>query len=122
VRAYKGQKYIPSLDFDKWIFAVLPGYLNGLRALDVPSPLVVMISLQEISGASLGVGGDSWSFESPIPFNSSELLLPEIMIEDYGTEQDYQRAMRPAFDALWNSAGFAASKYFNDDNLWIGKG
>lgn len=98
----------------------MPGYLNGLRALDVPSPLVVMISLQEISGAFLGVRSSDF-LETTIPFNSSELLLPEIIIEDYGADQDYQRAMRPAFDALWNSAGYAASQYFSDDNLWVGE-
>lgn len=115
-------KLIPSIVFDRWIFEVLFGYLNGLRSLDIPSPLVVMISLQEISGALLGVSGGRWDFDSPVPFKSSELLLPEIMIEDYGTDQDYQRVMRPAFDALWNSAGYAASQYFNDDNLWVGRG
>ena len=116
-----GKKIIPSLSFDQWIFAVLPGYLNGLRTLGVPPPLVVMISLQEIAGVLLGVGGDIYDFSSPVPFKSPDLLLPEIMIEDYGTEQDYQRVMRPAFDALWNCAGYAASQYFSDDNLWIGK-
>lgn len=117
---HDGQKIISSLSFDKYIFDRLPGYLNGLRALDVPSPLVVMISLQEISGAFLGVRSSDF-LETTIPFNSSELLLPEIIIEDYGADQDYQRAMRPAFDALWNSAGYAASQYFSDDNLWVGE-
>ncbi len=115
-----GRQIIPSLSFDKYIFEILPGYLNGLRALDVPSPLVVMISLQEIFGASLGIRTGDFD-DDPITFNSSELLLPEIIIEDYGTEQDYQRTMRPAFDALWNSAGYAASQYFNDDNIWVGE-
>ena len=122
MRNHEGQKIIPSLVFDQSIFEVLPGYLNGLQLLDVPSPLAVMISLQEISGSLLGVGGNIWGLNGPVPFKSSELLLPEIIIEDYGTEQDYQRVMRPAFDVLWNSAGYASSRYFNDDNLWVGRG
>ena len=120
---HQGQKIIPSLDFEKWIFYSLPNYLNGLRSLDVPPPLVVMISLQEISGSSLGVGNAIYDFNSSIPFKSSELLLPEIVIDD-SMEQNkiYQRVMRPAFDVLWNSAGYASSRYFNDDNLWVGRG
>ncbi|HOO35274.1 MAG TPA: hypothetical protein PK842_09750 [Smithella sp.] len=74
-----------------------------------------------ISGASLGVGGDIWTVDNPVPFKFSELLLPEIIIEDYGTEQDYQRVMRPAFDTLWNAAGYSESKYFNKNNLWVGR-
>ncbi len=120
-RIYNEGKNIPSLDFEKWIFEVLSGYLNGLRSMDVPPPLVVMISLQDISGASLGVGSDIWNVDNPVPFKFSELLLPEIIIEDYGTEQDYQRFMRPAFDTLWNAAGYSESKYFDEDNLWVGR-
>lgn len=115
-----GRKLIASLEFDKDIFNVLPKYLAGLKALDVPSPLAVMISLQEVHGATLGVRNDSFD-DDPELFNKSELLLPEIIIEDYGTEQDYQRAMRPAFDALWNAAGYASSRYFSDDDLWRGE-
>ena len=115
---------IVSLKFAKDIFGVLPGYLDGLKALDVPSPLAIMISLQEVHGAILGVR-DDFSYDAldslNKSFNKSELLLPEIIIEDYGTEQDYQRAMRPAFDALWNAAGYASSHCFSDDDLWKGK-
>ncbi len=118
------RKLIVSLKFAKDIFGVLPGYLDGLKALDVPSPLAIMISLQEVHGAILGVR-DDFSYDAldslNKSFNKSELLLPEIIIEDYGTEQDYQRAMRPAFDALWNAAGYASSHCFSDDDLWTGK-
>jgi len=106
--------------FGKKIFEVLPRYLDGLKALDVPSPLAVMISLQEVYGATLGVSRVLYP-GNPDLFNKSELLLPEIIIEDYGSDQDYQRAMRPAFDALWNAAGYASSHCFSDDDLWKGK-
>ncbi|HET6514148.1 MAG TPA: ATP-binding protein [Thermodesulfovibrionales bacterium] len=121
VREHEGMKVIPSLSFDNYIFEVLPGYLNGLRALDIPPPLVVMISLQEVYGAFLGVTNSIYDFDSRIKFNKSELLLPEIMIDDYGSEQDYQKSMKPAFDALWNAAGYAASKYFNEKDIWVGE-
>ena len=124
VNSRDSRKLIVSLKFAKDIFGVLPGYLDGLKALDVPSPLAIMISLQEVHGAILGVR-DDFSYDAldflNKSFNKSELLLPEIIIEDYGTEQDYQRAMRPAFDALWNAAGYASSHCFSDDDLWKGK-
>jgi hypothetical protein len=115
-----GEKFLPGLPFDKDIFKVLPKYLNGLKVLDVPPPLVVMISLQEVNGACLVVSSDRFDGVGN-KFNKSELLLPEIVIEDYGTDESYEKAMRPAFDALWNAAGYAASGYFNDDDLWVGK-
>jgi hypothetical protein len=46
------------------------------------------------------------------------LELPEILIEQYGTAVEYQRAARPAFDALWNTGGFVRSNHFDDMGRW----
>jgi len=113
-------KSISGLKLGNNIFEVLPGYLEGLQKVHVPPPITVMISLQEIYGSYLSVGRQIYDDEN-YSFSSSELLLPEIILEDYGSEQDYQRAMRPAFDALWNAAGYAFSSYFNKDNIWVGE-
>jgi hypothetical protein len=113
-----GVRFIHSLRLGNQIFEVLPMYLNGLKALDIPPPIVVMISFQEVNGIYLGVGSHDFS---EYYFGNSELLLPEIIINDYGSEHDYQKAMRPAFDALWNAVDYAASRYFNESDIWIGE-
>jgi Putative DNA-binding domain len=111
-----GQLWIPTLDFDRWIFERLPNYLSTLQALDVPPPIVLMITLQGVRGARLGV------YPPPIedlpPLDRDVLELPEIVIEQYGTELDYQHAARPAFDALWNTGGFSRSKHFDGTGRW----
>jgi len=119
VRERDEDRFIPGLKFDKDIFEALPSYFNGLKALNVPPPLAVMISLQEVNGAYLKVSNNI--DDTGYKFSKPELLLPEIVIEDYGIDLNYQKAMRPAFDALWNAAGYAASGYYNDDDLWVGR-
>jgi hypothetical protein len=116
----QGYKTISGLKLGNNIFEVLPGYIDGLKKLDIPPPIVVMVSLQEVYGAYLHAG-KQYHDKYPYKFNSSELLLPEITLEDYGSEQDYQKAMRPAFDALWNAAGYAFSGYFNENDIWVGE-
>jgi hypothetical protein len=111
-----GKLWIPTLDFDKWIFDCLPRYLNALQSLDVPTPIVLMITLQGVRGARLGV--------HPMPLDGVPALdrdvleLPEIILDQYGSETDYQRAARPAFDALWNTGGFVRSKHFDAWGKW----
>lgn len=89
----------------KIICGILFSYLGELQSLDVPPPLAVMLTLQDVAGARLfidrndRIGGKE--------FTQPELLLPEVIINDYGTMEDYKRAMHPAFDVLWNAAGFA---------------
>jgi hypothetical protein len=111
-----GQLYIPTRDFDRWIFEILPGYLSALQRLDVPPPLILMITLQGVRGARLGVAPGS--FDDPPKIDRDVLELPECVVEQYGTDVDYQRAARPAFDALWNAGGFANSKHFDASGKW----
>ena len=108
---HDGDLYVPTLDFDKWIFEVLPSYLTALQKLDVPPPVVLMITLQGVRGARLGVGERWTTFEDRPIIDRAVLELPEILIESYGPSVDYQRAARPAFDALWNTGGYAQSKH-----------
>ena len=113
-----GRRIIPSLDFDKHILEVLPLYIEALRSLDIPPPIVVMLTLMGVNGAVLGI--DRYYADSIPLILQSVLELPEIVIEDYGTPDEYQRAVRPAFDALWNAAGFAASMHFDENGIWRG--
>ena len=109
------QLLIPTLDFDRWIFERLPDYLSALQRLDVPPPIILMITLQGVRGARLGVAD---IMDNPPPIDRSVLELPEIVFERYGNEVDYQRTARPAFDTLWNTGGFFRSKHFDDTGAW----
>jgi len=111
-----GQLWIPALAFDQWIFERLPEYLSAMQKLDVPPPIILMITLQGVRGARLGIG--SRSFEDPPIIDRDVLELPECIIEQYGVDTDYQRASRPAFDALWNTGSFARSKHFDSTGAW----
>ena len=115
----KDIKFLPSLEFDNWIFEVLPDYLKALRELNVPAPITMMLSLQGVRGAYLATH-DNWHIDPPPPFDRAVVELPEVVIEQYGTAEEYQRAVRPAFDALWNAAGYFGSKHFDAEGRWLG--
>lgn len=112
----RGQLWIPTLTFGHWIFDRLTNYMSALQQLDVPPPIILMISLQGVRGARLGV--DPASIDDPPKIDRDVLELPECVIERYGTDVDYQRAARPAFDALWNTGGYFKSSYFDATGKW----
>jgi hypothetical protein len=114
-----GIKFLPSLEFGNWIFEVLPSYLKALRELNVPAPITMMLSLQGVRGAYLATHVN-WKINAPPPFDRAALELPEVVIEQYGALEDYQRTVRPAFDALWNAAGYFGSEHFTADGRWVG--
>lgn len=119
VRERDGQRGIPGLGIEEQIFRVLSPYICGLRDVGVPPPLIVMFALEGVRGVHYHVQRNSWGdYEPPLPVDI--LHLPAAFIEDYGEEVDYHRAVRPAFDALWNAIGYSSSQFFNNDGLWVG--
>ena len=121
VRVHEGRNLIPSLAIERYLFEVLSPYIIGLRDIGVPPPLILMFTLEGVRGVNYVVHQNSWGdYEPPLP--EDLLTLPECILEDYGTEVDHHKAVRPAFDALWNAIGFARSQFFNGEGRWIGDG
>lgn len=94
----------------------------ALQNLGIPPPLVVMISL-------LGVDDAKYSVETSSrfsgfrgngqPFPAADVMLPPCVLEDYADQTAYHQALRPAIDALWNSAGLAKAAWFNAEGMWV---
>jgi hypothetical protein len=101
------------------IVECVPHYFDGLQMLDVPPPIVLMVSFQGVAGAKLGMKGWDNRLDKvqPIPQVES-VLLPEVIVDDYGSSQDYERKLRPIFDALWNAAGFPECTDYDADGNW----
>ena len=119
VRDHRGRLLISGRSLERHLFEVLPRYLNALRDLGVPAPLVALITLEGVKGVAYAVSDDPWPDPEP-PIDDPMVFLPECYVEDYGTIDDYHRAFRPAFDALWNASGYASAQTFNAAGQWIG--
>lgn len=112
-----GKRFIPGHKFERDLFEVLPGYLNGLRDVGVLPPLVVLLTLDGVRGVGYAVLRGA--FEDSTPAIEREVLfLPECLINEYGPDADYHRAVKPAFDALWNTMGRACAQSFSADGVW----
>lgn len=118
----EGRRYIPGRLLEKHIFQRFSQYIIGLRDIGVPPPLIIMFTLEDVQGVHYMVNSDPFllrKYDPPLP--EPILTLPECIIEEYGSEIDHQRAVRPAFDALWNAIGCARSQSFDESGLWIEK-
>jgi hypothetical protein len=115
----EGVRRVSIVSLEQQIFEVLPGYIQGLRNIAIPPPVVVMITLEGVEGAIYATGKQAWE-ATPPAIDRPILFLPECIINEYGTEIDCHRAMKPAFDALWNAADYPSAKTFSEDGQWIG--
>jgi hypothetical protein len=120
LREHEKQLLLPSIPFERYPIEVIPMYLDALRGLEIAPPVILMITLLGMEGSVLGVSNEENLFDPPPPFDRSKFDLPEIVIEEYGSSEDYIRAVRPAFDAMWNAAGRMRSPHFDESGLWVG--
>jgi Putative DNA-binding domain len=113
------RRVIPGLGLEEQFFEVLSGYLSGLRNVGVSPPIVLMITLEGVEGANYSVYRNRFGDPEPV-IDRAVLSLPECVVDDYGTDVDYHRAARPAFDALWNAVGYSSAQFFDQTGLWVG--
>lgn len=114
-----GRHFIPGIGLEEQVFKVLPQYLNGLRDLGVPAPVIVLLTLEGVEGAAYAVASGLFAEPEP-PFEEDIVYLPECLVNEYGNADSYQRALRPAIDALWNAAGYSSAQTYDGDGRWIG--
>jgi hypothetical protein len=111
---------IPGLGLEQTFFERYDPYLSGLRALGVEPPLVLMLSLEGVRGARYFVS-NNFLEDDPVAIDRDVLQLPECVLTEYGPPAITHAAIRPAFDALWNAAGYPEAGFFSAAGVWRGK-
>ena len=106
--------YAPYLE--QIILSAADVYLEALSKLDVPPPLIFTVTLEGMQGALVLVGPGS-AAEFP-EIRQPRVYLPEVVFDDYGSQAQYRRRLRPVVDAVWNAAGTAGSPNYDDNGDW----
>lgn len=109
LRHDRGRWLLPARHFEKYLLSAIRTYLEAAKLLSIDPPLIVMLTVDGMHGAELGIAEHESSYDPQVPINRSLLELPEIVIDGYGTANDYDQAIRPAIDALWNASGYPGS-------------
>jgi len=112
-------RYIASVAYEQDVIRRLPEYLRELQRHRRSTPYFVMLTVLGVRGAIMGVhrrynpGGHMGR-----PIDREVLMCPPILVEDL--EQPAHTILKPAFDAIWNAAGWPESLNYDDDGNWIG--
>jgi hypothetical protein len=110
------KQLIPGIAFEQKILDGLRRYLSLQRKLGLSPPIVVMLSLTGVKGFTMAVGSSSSSVFETYPVDRDILLLPDVLLVDYA--EDIGSMMRPAFDAVWNAAGWPGSLNYDEAGKW----
>jgi hypothetical protein len=117
-----GEPGIAGLSFEDYFFNSIGNYINGLKSINVEPPLIIMCTLEGVEGARYHVVNSPFN-HGITPIDRSILHLPDCIIEEFSADNaNYHRAVKPAFDALWNTIGYPESRFFDKDTgRWNGR-
>ncbi|HOO54530.1 MAG TPA: ATP-binding protein [Methanothrix sp.] len=99
------------MDYESSLLESLREYTFIQKRLGIEPPIFIMVSLLGVDGVGIFVS-DYYANEGA-PIDRNALLVPEILIDNFEYEAD--RMMKPAFDAIWNAAGWKRSWCYNED-------
>lgn len=112
--------YIPALEYERRIIEAVSNYIGLHRFLEIEPPVFVMVSFLNVKGFRMGMNSELMIAVPDQPYiDRDNLILPEVMIDNY--DVDVPKALRPIFDAVWNSAGWQGSRNYDQQGNWKGK-
>jgi hypothetical protein len=116
----QGRVVLPSTRYEQQLNTLLLNFRTELTHLGLDLECAVMLSLTRANEVKLGVRND-WDIldAHQTLFDRRTLILPDILAPgDIAPEN----AMRPAFDLMWQAAGFPRSRNFNALGEWAPPG
>ncbi len=112
-----GSKMLSNINVERHIVGSACKFLKGLKALSLTPPMLVSASLVDVKGCVLQQSG--WhDYEPNYPLEHNILVLPEIFLDFYATDKEYQAALRPMVDGFWNAFGRDCSPNFDSNGNW----
>ena len=110
-------KYIPSVIYENELIQGVRRFLSAQDIVGVEPPIFLMLSMLGVSGYKMGVS-KSLLIQPQHPIDRDSLIAPEILIDSFNG--NVARAMKPAFDAIWNAAGYPESINYREGGRWMG--
>jgi Putative DNA-binding domain len=123
IEAYTGEFFIPenkliaSQVFEREIIRATNAYLNIIKSISIPAPLIFFLSLTGVAGYNMALP-PSYFRHTPTPIKDGVLLSSAISIDSF--DQPIDQLLQPVFDRVWNAAGGEGSIYYNDKGNWVG--
>ena len=110
-------KLLVSPSFESNLIKQTSDILSFQKSINRASPVYVIISITGARGLNIrtqsGISNDNLGIDRDV------ILISEVFLENYPSDlHDVANQLKPAFDAIWNSAGWSGSVNYSDDGTW----
>ena len=91
-------------------------YWKLMQALGTEPPIVVMLSMVEVKGITIGIDPRFRGSDLVPAIDRDVVLLPDLLVEDMSEHP--AKFLKPIFDAVWQSAGHPRSCNYDQTGNW----
>lgn len=110
------QATLGSIVYEQQIIQLVIAFRNELLALGYSTEMTAMWSLLRADRTELGMNRARFGLEPHMGrFDRQNLLIPDVLLR---SDQPVEQALRPLFDHVWQSAGFARSFNYDGNGNW----
>lgn len=114
-----GYPVLPGITLLQYIRQDVRRALAGARQQGTSFPMAVMVSLLDVSGTRMPASYPA--FSTPDLVDRDNLLFAPVLIDDGKSDAEWDQALLPIFNALWNAYGYERCfNMTNDDGSWKG--
>lgn len=112
-----GKIQLPSLWYEQEVAKLLDAYRAIVQGLGLTGEISVMLSILNAQEVQLGVNQSLWDHSDALQtfFDRPVVLIPDMTAQ---AEDSAFQALKPAFDMVWQAAGFAGSDNFGATGVW----
>ncbi len=111
---------IPSVVVGDFIIQAAKKLIEFSVAIGLRGSALLNVGLVRLSGFEFATR-DRYGFGSHLGAGPGEIYMPEFWIDDLENPGVIDHLMRPGFDLVWQSFGWAECPEFNADGLWSPK-
>ena len=90
-------------------------FLEIQQHFEIEPPIFISLSLINVKGKT--INDSPISFRSSYPVDKENIIIPEVMLEDY--EEDLTKLLKPIFDVIAHAVGLSQSPYYDEDGNYI---
>jgi hypothetical protein len=101
------------------IFGIVARVMGVQRRLGIDPPTSVLVSIANVEGYRFSTENPFLSDFGNRPIDRAMLLLPDVLIASFPSDAtEVSVLLQPAFDALWQAAGFPRALDYADSGEW----
>jgi len=110
---------LPSPDFEIELVNQTDSILSFQKMVGIEPPIYLFMSFVGVKGLRIGTRRRIMAAYHNLVIDRDVLLIPEVSFKNYPSEiGEISRQLKPAFDAVWNSAGWPRSINYTEDGTW----